>query len=160
MTNSTTDKPKRTYKRHDSYGSLEYHIWVAMKQRCLNPRNKYYRDYGERGISVCDRWLHSFTNFTNDMGQRPSLKHSLDRIDNNAGYSPDNCRWATWKEQNVNRRDNYPPVTYRNETHVLTEWAEIVNISYSVLKGRLKMSWPIEEILTRPVRKRIPNRRK
>ena len=81
----------------------EYKTWAGMKQRCLNPRDQGYVDYGGRGIKVCRRWL-SYENFLADMGRRPSSEHSLDRVDNNGSYEPANCRWATVTEQNRNRR--------------------------------------------------------
>lgn len=82
----------------------EYHVWSDMKQRCLNVNHKNYDSYGGRGITVCDRWLHDFKTFFSDMGQRTSDKHSIDRIDNDGGYAPDNCRWATKSVQNSNVR--------------------------------------------------------
>lgn len=85
-----------------------------MKQRCLNPNNNQFHNYGARGITVCDRWLDSFENFYNDMGEPPTSSHSLDRIDNDRGYSPDNCRWATPSEQTYNRRD-YKRPKYKTE---------------------------------------------
>jgi hypothetical protein len=84
--------------------SHEYSIWSTMIQRCTNPKNKRYEYYGGRGITVCERWISSFENFIEDMGYKPSSKHSIDRIDNNKGYSPDNCRWGTIQEQSRNKR--------------------------------------------------------
>lgn len=83
--------------------TLGYNSWVSMKQRCTNPNDKRYAAYGGRGIKVCDRWFDSFENFLADMGKRPSLKHSIDRIDNDGNYEPGNCRWATNSRQIFNR---------------------------------------------------------
>jgi hypothetical protein len=86
-------------KRH----TRVWRIWQAMKNRCYNPNVRQYKNYGGRGIKVCDRWRNSFTAFLEDMGPKPSKKHSLDRINNIGDYEPGNCRWATVKQQNNNR---------------------------------------------------------
>lgn len=95
---------------HD--GEKEYWVWVAMRQRCNNPNMPTYKHYGGRGIKVCKRW-DSYDNFIEDMGYRPSDKHSLDRIDVNGDYEPSNCRWATQLEQVMNRRDMPNPHGFR-----------------------------------------------
>lgn len=89
--------------KHGLCYSKEYSIWSAMKRRCKNTTNKAYKHYGERGIKVCDRWL-SFEAFYEDMGEIPSEKHSIDRIDVNFGYCKENCKWSTQREQMSNRR--------------------------------------------------------
>lgn len=98
-------------KTHGMTGSPEYAAWKAMKYRCYDQNNIGYKYYGARGIIVCDRWL-KFVNFYNDMGPRPSNWHSLDRIDNDGNYEPNNCRWATDKQQAYNKR-------HVNKTHCL-----------------------------------------
>lgn len=82
----------------------EYIVWLSMKRRCSNPKNESFKYYGGRGIKVCDRWLHSFENFLDDMGSRPSPEHSIDRINVDGDYEPSNCRWATLSEQARNKR--------------------------------------------------------
>ena len=87
-------------------GSYLYEIWKHMRYRCTNPNNHAWKDYGGRGIIVCERWMDSFENFYEDMGHRPSPNHSIDRIDNNGNYDPTNCRWATASQQQQNKRNN------------------------------------------------------
>lgn len=90
--------------QHRMKGTPEYKAWQGIKDRCLNPRSKLFPDYGGRGITVCERWRSSFAAFLSDMGPRTSPEHSIDRKDNSGHYGPGNCRWATYEEQNRNRR--------------------------------------------------------
>lgn len=138
---------------HGGSSSLEFGVWNAMWQRCTNPKNKRFDHYGGRGIRVCKRWEH-FDLFLKDMGQRPSPRHSIDRIDNDKGYNPRNCRWATPTEQNRNTSRN-TVITYAGQTLTLAEWAEETGLSYTALYTRLhRLQWTIEKALTTPHRTR------
>jgi len=97
-------------------------VWRSMRNRCLNPKSRGYENYGGRGIKVCDRWLGSFDNFKNDMGERLSGM-TLERINNDGDYEPSNCRWATRKEQQNNKRNNIL-MTLNGVTKNVMEWSE------------------------------------
>lgn len=126
-----------------------------MLQRCHSPSAKDYPRYGAKGIAVCDRWRFSFENFFADMGHRPTGK-SIDRIDNNKGYEPGNCRWATIKEQNRNVSTNRY-IEYAGERMLLIEWAERLGMKAVTLHSRLREGWTIERALTTPVVRRFAN---
>jgi hypothetical protein len=115
--------------------STEYHCWVDMRHRC---RHKKYARYGGRGIKVCKRWDSSFENFLNDMGLRPSKNHSLDRINNNGPYSPNNCRWATASEQSRNTNRNRIVILPSGEKCLLIDAIAKTGIKTSTLRYRLK----------------------
>ena len=133
--------------RHRGFGTPEYKIWSGMRQRCKYPRDPGFKNYGARGISVCERW-DDFAAFLADMGQRPSADHSIDRINNEGNYEPSNCRWATAAEQNANTRANHL-ITFKGETLPLTHWARRTQLSRSTIFNRLKRGWPVSETLTR-----------
>lgn len=126
--------------------SVEYSSWSQMKERCYNIKNKNYLRYGGRGVIVCDRWLYSFDKFLEDMGKKPSLKHTIDRINNDGNYDPTNCRWATILEQARNKSTNVM-ILFNGETKCLSAWAERFNINTSTLWNRLHKKWPIEKAL-------------
>jgi hypothetical protein len=125
----------------------EYRSWAAMKQRCLNPRNGSYMNYGGRGISICREWIDSFEQFFADMGPRPSPKHSIDRINNEGNYEPSNCRWATYGEQALhNRRTRL--LEFDGRSLPMKTWSELTGIPFRVIWKRLNRGWSIEEALT------------
>jgi hypothetical protein len=122
------------------------HTWRSMLQRCLNPNNAAYKNYGGRGISVCDRWVNSFENFLADMGERPSQQMTIDRIDNDGNYEPGNVRWATQKEQTHNQRRTRH-ITFNGQTKIMSEWASELGISRERLRQRL-CKMPVNEALS------------
>jgi hypothetical protein len=124
-------------------------VWQNMRARCTNPNNPRYADYGGRGIHVCERW-NDYANFLADMGRRPGRGYSIERIDNDGPYSPENCRWATNLEQRRNTRQTRT-LTFNGKTQCLTDWAAETGISIDGLRARLKAGLSVEEALTRPV---------
>lgn len=138
--------------KHGLHKSPTYCTWGNMIQRCTNPKNTHYARYGGRGIGVCARWL-DFRNFVADMGERPDST-TLDRIDNDGDYSPENCRWATRKEQAYNRSTN---VLHKigEVTKTTTEWLNHFGINQSTFDQRVYVyRWPVLKALTTSVRKR------
>lgn len=139
--------------------SSEYVCWMSMRWRCYNSNNKSFKDYGARGITVCDRWRNSFEAFLEDMGPRPSPKHSIERNNNDAYYAPGNCTWAKRKVQNRNKRTNRI-LTFKGRSMCVSAWAEEVGIGAQNLWQRIfKHGWSVEDALTRPER-RFTNRKK
>lgn len=114
-----------------------YNTWRAMTQRCHNPAHHAYDRYGGRGITVCEEWRRSFPAFVAGVGDRPSARHTLDRIDNDRGYEPGNVRWATRREQQRNMRSN-ALLTFDGETRPLAEWMERLGVSEGVYRGRVR----------------------
>lgn len=122
--------------------------WNQMIARCYDPEHPKYPSYGGRGIKVCDRWICRRL-FIEDMGERPKDK-TLNRIDNDGNYSPENCEWATYLEQAHNRRDNRN-ITYNGETRCLSDWAREIGIYRKTLAQRLDNGWTVEQAFTTPV---------
>jgi len=133
--------------RHGEW-TREYTVWAAMLQRCSNPNNTAFDRYGGRGITVCDRWK-SFENFFSDMGPRPA-NMSIDRIDNNKGYEPNNCRWATETEQQRNKTSSRL-LTWDGQTLCVSEWAELLGVPSRRIISRLARGWDVERALTFPL---------
>ena len=133
---------------HGLSGSPEYRVWEEMLRRCNCRSDTCYSYYGGRGIGVCDRW-NVFDNFYSDMGARPSNKYSIERKDNNKGYSPDNCCWATITQQCNNTRKNIF-LTHKGITMTISQWARELGISYTCLYQRVSAGWPIEKSLSTP----------
>lgn len=132
----TIERNRSEFLKHGKTHTKEYQIWRGIKKRCHLKSSPAYRYYGKRGIYMCDRWLRSFKNFLNDMGERPPGKTSIDRINNNRGYYPNNCRWSDHQEQVFNR-SNTLRVKYKNFTKTLREWSNILGIEYATLWHRL-----------------------
>lgn len=130
----------------------EYAVYQKMIGRCYNPKQAYYGYYGARGITVCDRWLAGFQNFLDDMGRRPSDRHSIDRKNNDGHYEPGNCRWATPIEQASNTRRSRL-LTHNGETHTMSEWSRRLGIVVASMSYRLQY-WTPDDAFTRPVRHR------
>jgi hypothetical protein len=138
----------RAASKHGMTKSPTYRIWAAMQDRCRNPANRFFHRYGGRGIQVCDRWSgpQGFENFLADMGTKPTDR-SIDRIDNDGHYSPENCRWATTGEQTSNRASTRL-ITFNGETMMLKAWAARIGITPTTLALRFKRGWPLAEALT------------
>ena len=138
-------------RTHGRSKSRIYYAWASMITRCHNPHAKKYKDYGARGIAVCERWRQSFAAFLEDMGERPTPQHQLDRKNNDGDYEPGNCRWATRAEQMANRRIT-ERFTHAGKTLTLVEWAKETGIEYSTLRQRLhRYGWTVERSLTEGV---------
>ena len=131
--------------RHGLYNSPEYRTWQQMKSRCLNRKDKVYKDYGERGITIDRAWL-DFEIFLRDMGKRPE-KTSLDRIDNDKGYYKENCRWATSVQQSNNTRSNVR-ISYDGKIQTKAEWARSWGLCYETFCGRLRRGWTMDRIFS------------
>lgn len=144
----TTSKLGLLSRKHGGKGTTEYKVWDGIKQRCLNPGDKAYKYYGGRGIIICDRWRSSFENFLADVGYRPSLDLTLNRIDNDGPYSPDNCKWSTWTEQNNNHSRN-KILEYLGERKTLAEWSRYFRVNYKTLKWAIWRGESLEQVVNR-----------
>jgi hypothetical protein len=142
-------KPVKLNRRRTTHGKSKsrlYRVWTGLKQRCHNPKSTAYKDYGARGITVCDRWRASFEAFSDDIGPDPGPEFEIDRIDNSKGYSPDNWRWATRVQQMANTRNNRY-VAYQGRTQMVSEWAKEIGVGLTTLTTRLDR-WGVEKALS------------
>lgn len=134
-----------------------YGVWLGMKARCYNPNNVHYNIYGGKGIVVCDEWRNDYIAFKNWAYSNgydenaDSYQCTIDRIDLSKGYYPDNCRWVNQKIQTNNMSINHI-IEYKGEAHTLSQWADILNMSYKALEHRINRNWEIERAFTQPIR--------
>ena len=136
------------FATHHETDSKLYGVWCAIKRRCYNKNSTYYEEYGGRGITMCDGWrdhYEAFRDWAHASGYTDKL--TIDRIDNDEGYSPENCRCVDCVAQANNRRSNIN-ITYNGETHTLTEWADIVGVNPKTMFSRYYAGWSIERMLT------------
>jgi hypothetical protein len=148
------DRASERATRHGRARTREYRIWTAMIQRCYNEDHVSYRNYGARNVIVCEAWREDFAAFFRDMGHCPQGM-SIDRKDPQGPYSPENCHWATHKEQNENRRHTVR-LTHNDETRTLSEWATVTGLASRTIYMRIfRRGWPVDEALTRPLGKRV-----
>ena len=139
--------------RRRKHTTQEYTVWCNIRQRCNDQNSISYKYYGARGISVCERWINSFENFINDMGNKPTKEHSIGRINNNGNYSPDNCRWETIHDQSRNTRRNRL-FTINGITKTMYDWAVSNNILPHTVARRIDVyGWEPVRALTQPARK-------
>lgn len=140
------------------YGSLgserktkEYRAWQNMRNRCNNKNYYLFHRYGGRGIEVCERWG-SYANFLADMGRAPTKSHSIDRIDNDKNYSPENCKWSTHVEQS-NNRDNNHKLEYKGRVQSISAWCKELDLEYSVVNRRIQLGWSGADAIEKPLEK-------
>ena len=134
------------------YGT--YTSWASMKVRCKEGSKHYKSLYFDRGITVCDEWATDFSRFLADMGIRPSKKYTLDRIDNNKGYFPSNCRWATQEVQSNNKTNNVR-VKYQGMEMTLAQWERKLGLTRNSISPRLRLGWSLEDALTTPTKRSV-----
>ena len=140
--------------KHGMFGTATYNTWCSMIQRCFNSSYHGFNDYGGRGITVCERWSTSFENFVADMGVRPP-ETSIDRIDVNGNYEPENCRWASRSVQSINQRRN-KTITYNGETMTCGQWSLRLGGDRTIVTKRIQAGWSEEEAITKPLRHQNP----
>jgi hypothetical protein len=138
-------------KTHGMRRTSEYAIWCAMRSRVNNPNNKNFKHYGGRGIKVCEKWDNSFEGFISDMGIRPSPKHTVERINTNGDYEPNNVRWDTHQKQQRNRRNNHM-IEIDGVSKCLMEWSGISGIKWPTIRKRIVLGWEPKDAVFKKVR--------
>ena len=143
-----------SHKKHGLTKTAEFKSWDGAIQRCTNDRCKDFPNYGGRGISVCDRWIKSFDNFLSDMGKKPSASYSLDRIDVNGDYSPENCRWASSRQQASNRRNNVFVDVGGSKITLFEFCGYKTSPMYQRISYRLRHGWCLSDAIFQPAHAR------
>lgn len=143
---------KESVTKHGQSHSDIYSIWCGIKERCTNPANSAYHNYGGRGITIAEEWLHDFQAFADHIGPRPGPEYTCERMDNDKGYQPGNIKWATRAEQLRNKRNNVR-YEYKGESLTMKEWAQRFSLPLSTLRGRLRIGWSIERALETPAQR-------
>lgn len=131
---------------HGASKTKEFRTWCSIRRRCRDFGYKDYKHYGGRGLKVCKRW-ENFENFLKDIGPSPSKKHCIERINNNKGYSPSNCKWALQLDQNNNKRNSYF-IKFNGQTLTAAQWARKLGISSATIRARISNGWSIKNALT------------
>lgn len=144
------EQTSKASKTHGKTFERVYKSWTGMRSRCNDPNHNRFRNYGGRGIKVCDSWLNSFEQFYLDMGDQPSGKHSLDRINTDGDYCKENCRWATSIQQQNNTTRNHH-LKLKGVTRTVAEWGRVLGFSPHTIHTRLRAGWSTSEALTTPV---------
>jgi hypothetical protein len=140
-------------RTHGYSGTPEYAAWAKARERCYNVKDRGYKTYGARGIVMCDKWRSDFAAFIADMGPKPGPEYSLDRINNDGPYSPDNCRWASRHQQMRNTTKTVWLTDSSGHTMIQADWARHLGVNPMSLVYRRKMGWPEHEIISKPPRR-------
>ena len=148
---SALSRFRRNPTTHGKSYTKVYTCWEGIKQRCCNPKTKAYKDYGGRGIQMCERWKNSFEMFLADVGEPPTSHHSIDRIDNDGNYEPGNVRWASRRQQTNNRRTKTTKISFAGMAKTIPEWCEFLGILRPTVVGvRLRRGWDLVRAVTTP----------
>lgn len=143
--------------KHGMYKTPEHNAWLAMRARCSNPNHPCYHHYGGRGIKVCQRW-NDFGAFISDMGFRPSPKHSIERINNELGYTPENCCWIPRSKQTSNTRRTIW-IDHNGERVPLKQYCALKDLCYGTVRTRLKLGWTLSDAVTIPIMSQYSTRK-